>query len=97
TTLNPSIAQLGFILALSSNAILSQTALAQRTGTTPATNPVYLADAPVAVETIERSMSLAAQGSYTEASRVLSELIITQGDRLTPIEYGSEIWIPVRL
>tara|TARA_R110000737_G_scaffold251825_3_gene261360 strand:- start:62049 stop:66524 length:4476 start_codon:yes stop_codon:yes gene_type:complete len=96
-TLNPSIAQLGFILALSSNAILSQSALAQRSGTTPATNPVYLADAPVAVETIERAMSLAAQGSYTEASRVLSELIITQGDRLTPIEYGSEIWIPVRV
>lgn len=81
---------------MSSSAILSPAALAQRTGTAPATNPVYLADAPVAIETIERAMALSAQGSYAEASRVLSELIISQGDRLTPSEYGSEIWIPVR-
>ena len=59
-------------------------------------NPVYLADAPVAIQTIEQAMVLAAQGSHTQAARTLSELIIEQGDRLTPSDDTGEVSIPVR-
>lgn len=60
------------------------------------TNPVYLADAPVALETIERALALSAQGSYAEAARSLSQLIIDSGDRL--IDDGNDLGvsIPVR-
>ena len=60
------------------------------------TNPVYLADAPVALETIERALALSAQGSHSEAARSLSQLIIDSGDRL--IDDGNDLGvsIPVR-
>ena len=59
-------------------------ALAQRGGSDGVMNPVYLADAPVAIETIERARALVGQGSVVEAARSLSQLIVEQGDRLTP-------------
>ena len=84
------------VLAIGVMALVSSYGLAQGTSTQNPSNPVYLADAPVAIETIERAMSLSAQGSYAEAARTLSHLIIEQGDRLTPQTYESEISIPVR-
>ena len=59
-------------------------------------NPVYLADAPVAVQTIEQAMVLTAQGGHSQAARTLSQLIIEQGDRLTPVDATGEVWIPIR-
>jgi outer membrane protein assembly factor BamB len=61
------------------------------------TNPVYLADAPVALETIERAMVLSAQGSHAEAARALSQLIIESGDRLIDNGMDTKVSIPVRL
>lgn len=60
-------------------------------------NPVYLADAPIAIETTERALALSAQGSYAEAARTLSQLIIEHGDRLTPDPLTPGVMIPVRL
>lgn len=59
-------------------------------------NPVYLADAPIAIETIERAMALSAQGSFAEAARTLSQLIVEHGDRLTPNASVPGVMIPVR-
>lgn len=59
-------------------------------------NPVYLADAPIATETIDRALSLSAQGSFAEAVRTLSELILEHGDRLTPDQSIQGVMIPVR-
>lgn len=59
-------------------------------------NPVYLADAPIATETIDRAVALSAQGSFAEAARTLSELILEHGDRLTPDQSIQGVMIPVR-
>jgi len=94
--LNQGNPNLNRVLAVSILALVSNYGLAQGTSTPNPTNPVYLADAPVALETIERAMVLSTQGSYTEAARTLSQLIIEQGDRLTPETPNGEISIPVR-
>lgn len=59
-------------------------------------NPVYLADAPVAIETIERALDLTKQGSHAEAARTLQTLIVEHGDRLTPSIDDPAVSIPVR-
>lgn len=88
-------ANLNRVLAAGVMVLLTGQALAQGTRTSNPTNPVYLADAPVALETIERSMVLSAQGSYTEAARSLSQLIIEHGDRLIPETFEGKVSIPI--
>ena len=73
---------------------------AQRSPEEPPVNPVYLADAPVAVETIDRALALSAQGNHIEGARVLGTLIAEHGNQLTPFDNeqvsNDAIWIPVR-
>ncbi len=81
------------VLACSINSI----GVAQVIQSSAPTNPVYLADAPVALETIERAMVLSKQGSHAEAARALSQLIIESGDRLIDNGKDTKVSIPVRL
>ncbi|MFK7758374.1 MAG: PQQ-binding-like beta-propeller repeat protein [Phycisphaerales bacterium] len=62
---------------------VAQLAHGQRVNQSAVANPVYIADAPLAIETIERALALSEQGSDNEAARTLTELIINQGQRFT--------------
>lgn len=59
-------------------------------------NPVYLDDAPVAVETIERAAERVREGSTVEAARTLGDLIVAHGDRLIENPGTLGAWVPIR-
>lgn len=79
-----SLRQLGLVVCVGVVGLAARQGFGQRGDQGSPVNPVYLADAPVAIETIERALELAEQGNAAEAARSLSDLIIDHGDRLTP-------------
>ena len=68
---------------------------AQQLGQSSAQNPIYIADSPIASESLVRLAELLAQGNLDEASRLVDMLITELGGRL--IESDNQgIYIPVR-
>jgi outer membrane protein assembly factor BamB len=65
---------------------LNPTATAQRQSLDQVKNPIYIADSPIANESLIKLPDLIAQSNLTEAARLTDEIITDLGDRLIESE-----------
>lgn len=73
----------------------SSLSLAQQLQTESIENPIYIADSPIASESLQRLTELLAQNNFNEAARVIDHIITEFGNRLISVG-NSDVSIPVR-
>lgn len=77
-------------------ALVASLAPAPARAQTPGVNPVYIDDAPLAVDAIIRVEALARAGNHSEAVRVLQRLLDESPFKLAPAGEGGGLYVTVR-